>query len=179
MEQTVFPYKGILPKIDEDTMIFPGAKVIGDVTLEKGVSIWHNAVLRGDVHEIVVGEYSNIQDNATVHCDSGISGINPNGLGTIIGKHVTVGHNCMLHACTIEDYCLIGMSSTILDGAVIGRGSIIGAGALVTKGTHIPPFSLVVGVPGKVVKTLPESIIESNEGQTRHYYGLMQDYKNE
>lgn len=176
MENTIYPYKGVMPVLDEDTVIMPGAKVIGRVTLAKGVSVWHNAVLRGDVHDIVVGEYSNIQDNSTVHCDSGISGLSKTGLPTIIGKHVTVGHNCVLHACTIEDGCLIGMSSTILDGAVIGRGSIIGAGALVTKGAQIPPFSLVVGIPGKVVKTLPESTYEGNLKQTEHYYGLAHDY---
>ena len=178
MEATVYPYKNIWPTIDADTMIAPGAKVIGRVTLKKGVSIWHNAVLRGDVHDIVIGEYSNIQDNSTVHCDSGISGLSPTGLPTIVGKNVTVGHNCVLHACTIEDDCLIGMSATILDGAVIGRGSVIGAGALVTKGTVIPPFSLVVGVPGKVVKTLPEeATLRQKQFQTEHYYGLSQAYK--
>lgn len=174
-ERTVYPYKGVTPVLDDDVIIMPGAKVIGRVTLKKGVSIWHNAVLRGDVHDIVVGEYSNIQDNSTVHCDSGISGLSKTGLPTIIGSHVTVGHNVVLHACTIEDDCLIGMSSTILDGAHIGRGSVIGAGALVTKGTVIPPFSLVVGVPGKVVKTLPESV-EGMRSQTEHYYGLAHDY---
>lgn len=177
MKEGIYPYKNTLPEIGEEVFIAPGARVIGRVKLGKGVSIWHNAVLRGDVHDIEIGEYSNIQDNSTVHCDSGISGLNNDGLPTIIGAHVTVGHNCVLHACTVEDDCLIGMGSIVLDGAHIGRGSIIGAGALVTKGTVIPPFSLVVGVPGKVVKTLPESTAEANRKQTEHYFLLASDYR--
>lgn len=177
MSEGIYPYDGILPEIGENVMIAPGARVIGRVKLAEGVSVWHNAVLRGDVHDIEVGPYSNIHDNSTVHCDSGISGLNPNGLPTVIGAHVTVGHNCILHACTIEDDCLIGMGAIVLDGAHIGRGSVIGAGALVTKGTVIPPFSLVVGVPGKVIKTLPESTAEANRKQTEHYYGLAKFYR--
>ena len=177
MQEGVYPYRNILPEIGEEVFIAPGARVIGRVKLEKGVSIWHNAVLRGDVNDIVIGAYSNIQDNSTVHCDSGISGQDPNGLATIVGEHVTVGHNCVLHACTVEDDCLIGMGAIILDGARIGRGSVIGAGALVTKGTVVPPFSLVVGVPGKVVKTLPEESALKNRAQTEHYFSLAGDYR--
>ena len=177
MREGVYSYNDIEPEIGENVLIAPGARVIGRVKLAEGVSIWHNAVLRGDVHDIEIGPYSNIQDNSTVHCDSGISGLNPNGLPTIVGAHVTVGHNCVLHACNIEDNCVIGMGAIILDGAHIGRGSVIGAGALVTKGTVIPPLSLVVGVPGKVVKTLPESTAEANEKQTEHYYELAGYYR--
>ena len=177
MREGVYPYGKILPVIEDEVLIAPGARVIGRVTLKQGVSVWHNAVLRGDVHDIVIGPYSNIQDNATVHCDSGISGLNPDGLPTLVGAHVTVGHNCILHACTVEDDCLIGMGAIVMDGAHIGRGSVIGAGALVTKGTVIPPFSLVVGAPARVVKTLPESAAEENRKQTEHYFLLASEYR--
>lgn len=137
---TLYPYKGHFPLVDPNTFLAPGARVIGDVTLAEGVSIWYNVVVRGDVNHIAIGKWSNIQDNTTVHADSGRSGLNArSGIPTIIGDNVTVGHNCILHACTIEDCCLIGMGAVILDGAYIGRGSVIGAGALVLKGTVIPP----------------------------------------
>ena len=131
---TLYPYKGHFPLVDPNTFLAPGARVIGDVTLAEGVSIWYNVVVRGDVNHIAIGKWSNIQDNTTVHADSGRSGLNArSGIPTIIGDNVTVGHNCILHACTIEDCCLIGMGAVILDGAYIGRGSVIGAGALVLK----------------------------------------------
>lgn len=174
MEQKLYSYKGIFPTVDDDTAIFAGARVIGKVTLAKGVSIWHNAVLRGDVSEIQVGEFSNIQDNSTVHC--GLNESNPDGIPTIIGKNVTVGHNCTLHSCTIEDGCLIGMNATVLDGAIIGKGSTVGAGTLVLGGMKIPPFSLVVGVPGRVVKTIPEDSLAEKKLQAEFYYKLANEY---
>lgn len=177
MREGLYPYLNTVPELGEDVFIAPGARVIGRVRLEKGVSVWHNAVLRGDVNDIVIGAYSNIQDNATVHCDSGISGLDPAGLPTIVGEYVTVGHNCVLHACTVEDDCLIGMGAVILDGAHIGRGSVIGAGSLVTKGTRVPPFSLVIGIPGKVVKTLPESKAEDIRRQSEAYFALASAYR--
>ncbi|MEG2174228.1 MAG: gamma carbonic anhydrase family protein, partial [Oscillospiraceae bacterium] len=132
-------YQGVTPTIESGCFIAPGAYLIGRVRLLEGSSVWYHAVLRGDVNDIVIGRFSNIQDNATVHVDSGRSGLAPHGLPTIVGDYVTVGHNCVLHACTVEDGCLIGMGAIVLDGAVIGRGSIVGAGAVVTKGTIIPP----------------------------------------
>lgn len=137
---------GRTPQVAPSAYIAPGAIVMGDVELAAESSVWPGAVLRGDIHEIRLGEGSNIQDGSVVHL--------ADDYGAYIGAHCTIGHLAMIHACTIEDECLIGMKATILDGAVIGRQSIVGAGALVTKGTIIPPGSLVLGIPAKVVRPL-------------------------
>ncbi len=134
--------------IHESVKIFPGARVIGDVKIAENASIWYNAVVRGDIGSIEIGKYSNVQDNCVVHSPA------------VIGDYVTVGHAAVVHACRIEDNCLIGMNSTILDDAVIGKNSIVGAGAVVTQGKELPEGSLIMGVPGKQVRTLSEEEIE-------------------
>lgn len=134
------------PQVGQGVYIARGATVIGDVTLGNHVSIWYGAVLRGDINSITVGDGSNIQDNAVVHL--------ADDFGVRIGRHVTIGHGAIVHACTIGDECLIGMGATVLDGAVIGAQSIIGAGALVTQRTQIPPGSMVLGSPAKVTRPL-------------------------
>ena len=134
------------PSVGEGVYIAKGAVVIGDVTLGAFSSVWYNAVLRGDINRIVVGEYSNIQDNAVIHLADDYP--------CLIGRFVTIGHSAIVHACTVEDECLIGMGATILDGAVIGAQSIVGANALVTQGTVVPPGSMVLGSPAKVVRSL-------------------------
>ena len=146
LEERLNQYLNTDPKIDPSAYIAEGATVIGAVDLKRDVSIWHSAVLRADINSITIGEGSNIQDGSVVHLadDFGVS----------IGKYVTVGHSAVIHACTIQDECLIGMNATILDGAIIGKQSIIGANALVTKGTQIPGGSLVLGSPAKVVRPL-------------------------
>lgn len=141
-------FEGITPTIDEKTFIADGAKVIGAVTMAEFSSLWFNTVVRGDVNRIEIGRYTNIQDNSVVH----VAESHP----AIIGDYVTVGHNAIIHGCTIEDHCLIGMGAVVLNGAVIGKGSIIAAGAVVREKQVVPPHSLVVGVPGKVVKTVPD-----------------------
>ena len=148
LEERLNQYLNTDPKIDPSVYIAEGATVIGAVDLKRDVSIWHSAVLRGDINSITIDEGSNIQDGSVVHLadDFGVS----------IGKYVTVGHSAVIHACTIQDECLIGMNATILDGAIIGKQSIIGANALVTKGTQIPEGSLVLGSPAKVVRPLTE-----------------------
>lgn len=139
-------YEGHRPQIDPSAFIAPSADVIGRVTIGDEASVWYNATLRGDINEIVIGPHSNIQDNAVVHL--------ADELGCHVGEWVTVGHGAIIHACTIGDEVLIGMGAIVLDGAVIGERSIVGAGALVTGGTEVPPGSLVLGSPAKVVKTL-------------------------
>ena len=134
------------PTIHPTAFVAPGAALIGDVTLAEESSVWFHTVLRGDINRIVIGPRSNVQDGAVVHL--------ADDLGTHVGELVTVGHKAILHACTIADEVLVGMGAIILDGAEIGARSIIGAGALVTGGKKIPPGSLVLGAPAKVVRTL-------------------------
>lgn len=139
-------FEDLTPEVHPSSFVAASADVIGRVTLHEETSIWYQATLRGDINEIVIGPKSNIQDNAVVHL--------ADDYGCYVGELVTVGHSAILHACTVKDEVLVGMGSIVLDGAVIGERSIIGAGALVTGGTVIPPGSLVLGSPGKVVKTL-------------------------
>ncbi|MBE7539295.1 MAG: gamma carbonic anhydrase family protein [Opitutaceae bacterium] len=126
--------------------VAPNATVVGDVTLEAKTSVFYGAVLRGDIARIIVGEGSNIQDNAVVHLGDD--------LDAIIGRWCTIGHSAIVHACTIEDECLIGMGATVLDGAVIGARSIVGAGAVVKQRMIVPPGSMVLGTPGRIVRSL-------------------------
>jgi carbonic anhydrase/acetyltransferase-like protein (isoleucine patch superfamily) len=139
-------FLGAAPQIHPSAYLAPGATVIGDVTLAEESSVWFSAVLRGDINRIVIGPRSNVQDGAVVHL--------ADDFGTFVGELVTVGHKAVLHACTVGDEVLIGMGAIVLDGAEIGARSIIGAGAIVTGGKKIPPGSLVLGTPGKVVRQL-------------------------
>ncbi|MBT8036232.1 MAG: gamma carbonic anhydrase family protein [Verrucomicrobiae bacterium] len=139
-------FEGISPEIDPSAFVAGSADVIGRVSIGEDASVWYNTTLRGDINEIVIGPKSNIQDNAVVHL--------ADDYGVTIGEWVTVGHGAIVHACTVKDEVLVGMGACILDGAVIGERSIIGAHALVTGGMEIPPGSLVLGSPAKVVKTL-------------------------
>src|SRR5215469_12604401 len=136
------------PKIGKGVYIARGAAVLGDVTLGDYSSVWYNAVLRGDINRIIVGHHTNIQDNAVLHLADDYP--------CVLGNYVTVGHGAIVHACTIYDEVLVGMGSTLLDGVIVGEQSIIGAATLVTQGMQIPPGSLVLGSPGKVVRALTE-----------------------
>lgn len=136
------------PRFGRGVYLAQGAVVVGDVTLGDGSSVWYHAVLRGDLNRIVVGAYTNIQDNAVVHL--------ADDLPCLIGNYVTVGHAALVHACTVGDETLIGMGAIILDGAVLGRQCLVGAGALVTQRTHIPDGSLVVGSPARVQRSLSD-----------------------
>lgn len=163
---TVLPFAGQMPKLEEDVFVAHGAIVIGMTTLQKGSNIWYNSVIRGDREPIVIGSYTNVQDNCTIHTTIGQ-------VPTIIGQYVSIGHGCVLHGCIIHDYCLIGMNATVMDNAEIGEGSIVGSGAVITAGTKIPPYSVVMGTPGKVVKTLdPASSLDSRKKQALRYYKL-------
>jgi gamma-carbonic anhydrase len=134
------------PTLGQGVYLAHGAVVVGDVTLGDFSSVWYNAVLRGDINQIVVGHHTNIQDNTVVHLETDRP--------CLIGNYVTVGHLAIVHACSVGDETLVGMGSTILDGAVIGQQCLIGANALVTKGTQIADGSLVLGAPAKVVRAL-------------------------
>jgi hypothetical protein len=134
------------PKLGKNVFIAKTAAVLGDVTLGAHSSVWYGAVLRGDINRIVVGHHSNVQDNAVLHLADDFP--------CVLGNWVTVGHSAVVHACEVGDEVLVGMGAVILDGAVIGKQSIIGAKALLTGGTKIPPGSLVLGAPAKVVRKL-------------------------
>ena len=149
LEERLNTYLRNKPVLGNGVYLAKTAVVLGDVTLGDYASVWFGAVLRGDINRIVVGANSNIQDNAVVHLADDFP--------CLIGEWVTVGHSAIVHACTIGDECLIGMGATILDGAEIGAQSLVGANALVTGGTKVPPGSLVLGSPAKVVRPLTEA----------------------
>ena len=152
---------GRAPDIARANWIAPNATVVGDVTLGAQSSVFYGAVLRGDIGRIVVGTGTNLQDNVIVHL--------ADDLDAIIGDWCTVGHAAIVHACTIEDECLIGMGATILDGARVGRRSLIGAGSVVTPRTVIPPGSMVVGAPAKVMRTLTDTEQDALRGWAEKY----------
>lgn len=164
----VMPFDRHEPELGKAIFIAPGAYVIGDVKIGNRSSIWFNAVIRGDMENITIGEESNLQDNVTVHVDANAP--------TRVGNRVTVGHNAVLHGCTVEDGCLIGMGAVILNGALIGKDSLVAAGSLVTPNTTIPPRSLVIGSPGKVVKTLEEDKVPVKAEMYRSYLHLAEKY---
>jgi carbonic anhydrase/acetyltransferase-like protein (isoleucine patch superfamily) len=169
-------YKEWYPKVGKNAWIAPGATVIGNVELGEDSSVWFGCVVRGDVHSIKIGARTNIQDLSMIHVTHYKKPDMSDGHPTIIGDDVTVGHRVMLHGCTIEDACLIGMSATILDGAVIGRESIVGAGALVTGGKVFPPRSLILGSPAKVVRTLTDDEVAELYASAKRYVGFKNHY---
>jgi len=177
MTPIILPYQGMEPIIDPDAWIAPGATVIGDVTIGPESSVWFGTVIRGDVHRIRIGTRTSIQDLSMVHVTHYKRPDKSDGSPTVIGNDVTVGHRVMLHGCTIEDACLIGMSATILDDAVIGRESIVGAGALVTKGKVFPPRSLILGSPAKVVRPLTDEEVAELYASAKRYVTFADGYR--
>jgi gamma-carbonic anhydrase len=163
------PFLGRHPDLHPSAWVAPSAIVAGDVTLGEGASVWYGASLRGDVHYIRVGDRSNVQDNAVLHVSRGTH-------PCVLGADVTVGHAAVVHGCTVEDGCLIGMGAVVLDGAVIGAGSTVGAGALVTGGTQVPPRSLVLGAPARVVRELTDEEVAANLANAAHYVRLTRMY---
>ena len=154
-----------LRETDENVLICDGARVAGDVTLGKGVSVSYNAVLRGDEGAITVGENTNIQDGAVMHEE------------TVVGSGCTIGHNAIVHGCTVGDNVLIGMGAVVLNGAKIGDNCIVGAGALVTGKMDAPAGSMILGSPAKVVRPLTEAEIEGNRGPARGYLHAAELYR--
>lgn len=161
-------FKNIKPNIHQDTFIAGNASVIGDVNIGEGSSIWYSAVLRGDIENITIGKYSNIQDNATVH-----TGYN---IPTKVGDYTVIGHNAIVHGSTIGNNCLIGMGAIILNQVVIGDNCIIGAGTVITEGKEIPSNSLVLGVPGKIIRQVTEEEIKSTRDNAIEYNRLYKEY---
>ena len=157
------------PQINDTAFIADGAQVIGDVIMKSESSVWYNTVLRADINQIIVGERTNIQDNSVLHLE--------NDQGVTIGNDVTIGHKAIIHGCTIDDGALIGMGSIIMNGAKIGKGAVVGAGAIVTENMHVPALGLVVGLPGKVIKILPEDTYDKNIKWAKKYVQLAMIHK--
>lgn len=163
-DAVVIALSGRAPSIHESAFVASGARIVGEVTLDAGSSVWYNAVLRGDSAPIVIGRDSNVQDNVSVHVDAGH--------GVVIGERVSIGHNAVVHGCTIGDGSLVGMGAVVLSGAAIGSGCLVAGGAVVLGGTEVPDGSLVAGVPAKVRRALTEEeragLVENAETYLRH-----------
>ncbi|MBO8188578.1 gamma carbonic anhydrase family protein [Streptomyces spirodelae] len=157
------------PRLDPTAFHAPTSVIAGQVTMAAGSSLWYGAVMRADAGPIVLGEESNVQDNCTVHGDPGFP--------VTVGARVTVGHNAVLHGCTVEDDVLIGMGATVLNGARIGAGSLVAAQTLVPQGTVVPPGSLVAGVPGKVRRELTDEERESVRFNALTYVELAERHR--
>jgi carbonic anhydrase/acetyltransferase-like protein (isoleucine patch superfamily) len=147
--------------IHPSAFIAPGAQVLGDVSLGEHASLWYNTVVRGDMAPIAIGAETNIQDLSMVHVDEGVP--------CTVGRRVGVGHRAILHGCTVEDECLVGMGAILLNGVRVGKGSVIGAGAVVPEGVEIPPDSVVLGVPARVVRAVDDVLRERIQSTWQHY----------
>lgn len=166
------PYKGVTPKIGQDCFIAATAVVIGDVVIGSHTSLWYGVSMRGDVHYIRIGSHSNIQDNVVCH-------VTKDRYPLIIGDYVTVGHGAIVHGCTIESHCLIGINATLLDDVVVGEGSIVAANAMVPMGMRIPPRSMVAGIPARIKKELSANDVKFIDSFAKNYLEEKDDYLRE
>jgi carbonic anhydrase/acetyltransferase-like protein (isoleucine patch superfamily) len=162
-------YKGKWPKLGTRVYVAEGVQIVGDVTIGDHSSIWYNCVLRGDVHYVRIGQHTNIQDGSIGHVMKDVCPL-------ILKDYVTVGHGVMMHGCTIESHCLIGMRATLLNDVVVGEYSIVGAGALITEGTVIPARSLVLGLPARIERALTDEEVASIDQYARRYYEYKETY---
>ncbi len=168
----VLPYAGIVPTVHDSVFVARGAVIIGDVHIGRDSTVWFNVVMRADVHEIRIGERTNIQDLAMLHVT-----INKHPLH--IGNGVTVGHHAMLHGCTVDDYVLIGMNATVLDGAHVEHHSMVAAGSVVRPGFVVPSRTLVAGVPAKIVRDLTDSEVAFLEQSAQNYIDYAASYRSQ
>jgi gamma-carbonic anhydrase len=165
-------YAGRAPRIDPSAFVVDSATVVGDVILGLEASVWFGAVVRGDIEPIRIGAQTNVQDNATLHVVGGK-------FGTTLGDRVTIGHNAVVHGCVVEDGALVGMGAIVLDGAVVGMESLIAAGALVPPGMRVPPRSLVLGSPGRVVRTVSDDELDRIRTSASNYVEYAKRYRAE
>ncbi|OJV55527.1 MAG: gamma carbonic anhydrase family protein [Bacteroidetes bacterium 43-16] len=159
----ILPVKGIMPSIPESVFVAPNATIVGDVVMGEECSIWFNAVLRGDVNSITIGNRVNIQDGACIHCTYEKT-------KTVLGNNVSVGHNAIVHGCTVEDNVLIGMGAIVMDNVHIGSNTIIAAGAVVLEGTQVPAGCIFAGVPAKKVKDISQELTEGEINRIANNY---------
>ena len=174
--QTIRPYRGVLPTLGERVYIDPIASVIGDVVLGEDVSVWPFTVIRGDVNFVRIGARTNIQDGTVVHVSHDGPHAKLGGFATVIGEDVTIGHKAIIHACRIEDACLVGMGSTVLDGAVIRKHGFLGAGAVLTPGKEMGEGEMWLGSPAKFARRLSDAEIEALYYSAGHYVRLKDEY---
>ncbi len=167
----ILPVKGINPQIPDSCWLAPNASVIGQVILGENVSVWFQAVIRGDVNRIVIGDESNVQDGAVIHCTYQKT-------ETIIGRRVSIAHHAIVHGCTIEDEVLIGMGAIVTDGAYIEKGSIVAAGAIVTQGTRVPAGSIYAGNPARFLKQVDAQAAEVFERTALNYHHYSDWFRN-
>jgi carbonic anhydrase/acetyltransferase-like protein (isoleucine patch superfamily) len=167
----ILPVKGINPQIPDSCWLAPNASVIGQVILGENVSVWFQAVIRGDVNRIVIGDESNVQDGAVIHCTYQKT-------ETIIGRRVSIAHHAIVHGCTIEDEVLIGMGAIVMDGAYIEKGSIVAAGAIVTQGTRVPAGSIYAGNPARFLKQVDAQAAEVFERTALNYQHYSDWFRN-
>ncbi len=172
-------FQGVSPVLGEGTYVDEAATVIGDVVLGDDVSIWPGTVVRGDVNYIRIGARTNVQDGSIIHVTHDGPYGKPGGFATVIGEDVTIGHAAVIHACVIEDACLIGMGSTVLDGAVIRKNGFVGAGAVIPPGKVVESGELWLGNPAKCVRKLSEKEIEQLYYSAQHYVRLKDKYLSE
>jgi carbonic anhydrase/acetyltransferase-like protein (isoleucine patch superfamily) len=165
----VIPFDGVGPSVPASAWVAPNATLVGRVTLGERASVFYGAVLRGDMDAITIGDDTNLQDNVTMHVDDGVP--------ATVGARVSVGHAAVLHGCTVEDDCLIGMSATVLNRAVVGAGSLVAAGSVVLEGTVIPPRSLVAGVPAKVRREISDEEFAKIQQNAQRYLTLSAAHK--
>ncbi len=159
----ILPVKGVQPELGQDCFIAPNATIVGDVIMGDGCSVWFNAVVRGDVNSIRMGNKVNVQDGAVIHCTYEKT-------KTIIGDNVSIGHNAIVHGCTVDDNVLIGMGAIVMDNAHIGSNSIIAAGAVVLEGTKVEPGTIYAGVPAKKVKDISMELISGEINRIANNY---------
>lgn len=165
----ILPYRGVTPTVDPTAFVAPGAVIIGDVTIGRDSGIWFNAVVRGDINVIRIGERTNVQDGCILHVAS-------ERFGLFVGSEVTVGHGAILHACVVGDGVLVGMGAIVLDGAEVGEGSLVAAGSLVRMGDVIPPGVLAAGSPARVIRPLRAEEVGTIRRTAADYVGYARNY---
>lgn len=166
---SLIPVRGFTPQLGEGTFVAEGARIIGDVVMGEGCSVWFNAVVRGDVNSIHIGNHVNIQDGCTLHTLHGRSVCE-------VGDYASLGHNVILHGAKVGAYALIGMGAVVMDNAVVGEGAIVAAGAVVLANTIIPPYTMYAGTPAKYIKDVPPEQSLSLNKRTAHDYGMYADW---
>ncbi len=169
MSGLILPYRNVLPSIADDVFVAPTATVIGDVEIGSDTNLWFGVIIRGDVQEIRIGERTNLQDGTIVHVDADT-------FGTYIGSDVTIGHAAIVHACTLEDFCFIGMQATVMDGAHVESNTLVAAGAVVTPGTRVKGGQVWAGVPARPIRELNDEERRLIAVVPGHYVDLAREY---